>query len=492
METDLLSEPCAVTPRRKTLVSVGTRNIPELVRQLNEWQYVERTLHRVMAAWGRHHAELEDKAALHRHVWDQAEIIRRLRDRIEQFPGGKPDAHVHPGFQKMADIALFAPTFQDALDAVYHILLRALVRAYADHVQGASPIHDAPTIALLHEINTIKEQHYFWYRDYRRRIPHAMDIGYQTKLEQEISSLNGFCNAMPTFIGQGAPLCGLKTPFFLPKSSARPKDWRSKYDIMPYLSADFREDVEARRLFWAIGYLMEINLPDDQLKWLYYGDQMPWAWHHDVSRHLWDESRHGLSGHSRLREWGVSVSDVGLPSYDGCCRKIFHESTPVTERVSDPWLADELCDFLAPGSPMSAQDLYNEIFYIGMVAESGHFAVKNEAYADFREGRDFESAEMMLFDIIDETTHVQYAHRWLPELAKLAGFDHAGYRERAARIRADMQKSEIRFAENARSLLPRSPQFEPWVHYRNLLARIRQSIPFNPELKASLRSYKPM
>lgn len=491
MAAESLLPPAPAKRSRKVLVSAGTRNVPDLVRQLNEWQYVERALHRLMAAWGRHHEEIEDKAALHRHVWDQAEIIRRLRERVEQFPGGKADGAVHPAYEALANCALRAPGFQDALDAVYHHLLRALVVAYADHVQNAHPVHDAPTISLLHEINTIKEQQYFWYRDYRRRCPHSMNLPYQEAVERAVSEVNGFRKAMPECGKRRAALCGLEMDFRLLKSSARPKDWRSPYDIMPYLSADFRENVEARRLFWGIGYLREINLPDDQLRWLYYGHDMPWQWHHDVSRHLWDESRHGLSGLSRLQDWGISVGDVGLPTYDGYCERKPDEAASLADRISDPWLPDADCGFRFPGEPMTAKDLYDEVFHIGLVAENGHFVVKNEAYADFREGEDYESAEMMLFDIIDETTHVQYAHRWLPELAKLAGCDHTGYRERAAKVRAEKQRGEIRLVEEAR-LLPRDAGFGPWDHYQKLLADARKAKAFRPEFKPKVRSYKPM
>jgi hypothetical protein len=479
------------TKKRKVLVSSHTRRVPEFVRQLNEWQYLERTLHRLMAAWGRHHTEVEDKAALHRHVWEQAEIIRRLRERIDQFPGGKPDGAVHPTFEKLANLALFAPNFQDALDAIYHYLLRALVRVYAEHVQNAHPIHDAPTIALLHEINTLKEQHYFWYRDYRRRNPHATTAEYRKTLENEIAELHGFRVPMPAFEGEGAKPCGLDREFLLPQSSGRPRDWRSRHDIMPYFSADFSDCVESRRLFWAIGYFWEINLPDDQLKWLYYGQRMPWSWHHDISRHLWDESRHGLSGYSRLRDWGISLSNVGLPPYGDTGRRSFPPGTPLKQRVLDPFLEEDAVDFLAPGIPMSAADLYEAVFYIGMIAENGHFGVKNEAYDDFREGKDFESAEMMLFDIIDETTHVQYAHRWLPLLAEHAGLDHTGYRERAAKIRGQAQEEEMHRAQEAQSL-PRTPGFIPWDHYQDLLHRIRDATPFTPGFTPVRRSHKPM
>ena len=490
MDISPLSPP-ADAAGRKILVTPQTRRVPEFVRQLNEWQFLERTLHRLLCAWGRHHGEIEDKAALHRHVWDQAEVVRRLRERIAQFPGGKPDAPVHPAFAALANAVLLAPGFQDVLDAIYHHLLCALVRAYIEHVQKVNPIHDAPTVALLHEINTIKEQQYGWYREYRRRHPHIPDAAYAAAVRGHIESLQSFRAPMPAFEGTGAPLCGVGTDFRLPSVGGRPAGWRPRYDLMPYLSADFTESIDARRLFWAYGYLLEINLPDAQLQWLYDGHHMPWDWHHDVSRHLWDESRHGLSGYSRLRDWGIPVPDLGLPAYGNGGLLRHAEDTPLAERIVDPFLDEPCCDLFAPAEPLTPAALYEAVFFIGMVAENGHFIVKNESYDDFREAGDLESAEMMLFDIIDETTHVQYAHRWLPELARQAGIDNGDYRARAARIRAEAQARE-----NARSAeacqLPRTPGFGPWDHYQKLLARIRQAAPLRADFQPPRRSPKPM
>jgi hypothetical protein len=98
---------------------------------------------------------------------------------------------------------------------------------------------------------------------------------------------------------------------------------------------------------------------------------------------------------------------------------------------------------------------------------------------------------MMLFDIIDETAHVQYAHRWLPLLAEHAGLDHTGYRERAAKIRGQAQEEEMHRAQEAQSL-PRTPGFVPWDHYQDLLHRVREATPFTPGFTPVRRSHKPM
>lgn len=490
METFLPSDQ-AETVSRRLLVDGTTRRIPLSVPLLSQYQYVERTIHRLLTAWGRQMADWDGKAALHRHVWDQAEIIRRLRDRIQQFPGGKPDAAVAMAFERLADAALLAPTFQDALDGIYKILLRALAKAYADYVQHSHPVHDAPSLNLFHEINTIKEQHYFWYRSYRRQHPHTTDRGYEERLNAALAGAGHFGRALPLSDGEAGLPCRPRSEFTLPKVSARPAGWAPPYNLYPYFSLDFATDVEARRLFWAVAYLQEMNLPDDQLAWIHYGGDMPWEWHHDISRHLWDESRHGCSGYSRLQDWGISLSDVGFFPYSAGHLLRHPEGTPLAETLIRPYVDEGQVDFTIPMEPLSAAALYQIVFHIGMVAESGHFMVKNEGYDDFRQAEDLESAEMMLFDIIDETTHVQYAHRWLPLLAEKAGLDNSDYKQRAVAERRTLQEGELRLIEEAKTV-PRTPDFAPWRHYQDLLTRIRQANPIKNAAGFQPRSIKPM
>ncbi len=491
MNTTATASPASpATVRRHVLVDQQTKQRPKIVDRLNDWQYLERTAHRLIAAWGRRMADWDGKSALHRHIWDQAECVRRLRERITQFPGGKPDAPVSPRLESLGNRLLFAPSFDDALDGIYLLLLKALVSAYVDYTGKAHAVHDAPTVAVLHEINQIKSQQWLWYRDYRRKNPHTTDATYLAAVRAEIEACGGFLEALPVAPGEAAKLCGVGRDFALPKFSARTYPTQPKHEFMPFVNADFRTSLEARRLFWAYAYMLEKNLPDDQLAWLYYGHEMPWDWHHDVSRHLWDESRHGDSGFSRLKDFGISIEEVGFPSYNN------DEKGAALAAAAEGKGAGVAQDYVAqivdgiPMKPMTAKDLYEAVYFIGMVAENGHFIVKNEAYQDFKDGQDLESAEMMLFDIIDETTHVQYAHRWLPLLAEKAGISNEGYRERAARERA---ASESQVAQSvASTALDRSETNPAWVFYQDLLKRIRAAYPLANADKCPPRSAKPM
>jgi hypothetical protein len=454
------------------LLQVGrqTRTRPAILERLNDWQYLERSIHRILCGWGRRFSDWDDKSALHRHVWDQAEIVQKFRERIADFPGGDPDASVSTKLERLANAVLLAPGFEDAVGGVYEILARAVAKVYVGYAQAAHPVHDAPTVRMLHDICMRKEQQWLWMRDYRRRNPHVVDAAYQQAIEEAWTACGALAEALP--VEEPAQPVGVRTDFRMPRFNGREHPYKMKHDIMPYIRADFSTNVEARRLWWAYGYMMEKSLPDDQLGWVYWSHYMPWDFHYNVSRHLWDESRHGDSGYSRLKDFGLTFEDVGYAGYDSAA----------PEGVKSP---------AETGEPMSPQAIYDSVFFIGMVAEQGHFIVKNQGYQDFRDGDDLESAEMMLFDIIDETQHVQYAHKWLPVLAEKAGVDNSDYKERAATRRKECQEAELARIEQDK-LLPRTPGTLAWDFYQDLLARIRARCPLTNAATAPERAPKPM
>lgn len=325
----------------KPLITAQSGRKPNTVQLLNQWHTLEGALMRIIAAWGVPFADWDDKAATHRFVWEQAEIVRKLRERLREFPGtdSNLDAPVSQQLELLANTVLLAPSFEDAIDGI-GALSNALTKAYAAYAEFAHPVHDAPTLAVLREIGGLKESRRLWLRDYRRRFRHKTDKNYLVALENGLETCRNLGKALE--IEEAAQQVGVRTNFQM-LTYARNDAWATPHDIFPDLHADFETSIEAR---------------------------------------------HGESGRSRLLDFGIEREDFG-------CR-------PFAEAQLEP-IAD-----------LTPQELYEQAWSIGMVAETGHFTVKNEAYADFKAGGDLESAEMVLFDVIDEGAHVQYCHEWLP------------------------------------------------------------------------------
>jgi hypothetical protein len=98
---------------------------------------------------------------------------------------------------------------------------------------------------------------------------------------------------------------------------------------------------------------------------------------------------------------------------------------------------------------------------------------------------------MMLFDIIDETAHVQYAHQWLPLLAEHAGVDNTDYRERGVKIREESQARAIKLAQELDRKLPRTPGDPALISTRTCSAH-PPACPLDNAATCPPRSPKPM
>lgn len=454
----------STTSSREVQVDEATRKKPKVVARLAEWEYLERSLHRILCGWGRHVAEWEDKVVLFRQIWECAECVRRLRERLVQFPGttGNLEAPVSKRLENLANAVLLAPSLDDALDGALRIFNGALAGSYIGYANSAHPVHDAPTLSAINENVRVKESFRLWLQEFRRRKPHQTEPAYERAIRKALANCDGLAGPLP--VDEPARAVGVGTRFRLPSRAAHPKGSEPKYDLMPYLEADFSTSIETRRLFWCYGYMLEMNLAEDQLRWIWDAPDCPWDLVQDMTRHMWDESRHGDSGRSRLLDFGITLEEIGYPHYE--------REAPVEPNAE----------------PMTAKDLYEAVFFIGMVAETGHFTVKHEAYEDFKAGGDMESAEMVLFDIIDETSHVQYAHKWLPFLAQRAGLEE-DFKKRGAEAR-DRLLIECRDRSNQNLSLPKSGvTFEK---YQELLGRMRARVPLSNAESCSPRSYKPM
>ena len=115
----------------------------------------------------------------------------------------------------------------------------------------------------------------------------------------------------------------------------------------------------------------------------------PFDLHHDLARHLWDESRHSAFGYRQLPKLGVDLMTLehSLELYN----VLVHLTPP--ERYA----------------------------MMTMEFEAGSFPTKALVMDRIRELNDFEADTLLAFDRNDEQNHVRYGHRWLPEIMALFG-----------------------------------------------------------------------
>ena len=116
---------------------------------------------------------------------------------------------------------------------------------------------------------------------------------------------------------------------------------------------------------------------------------MPWEFYADTARHCWDEVRHCQAGQQRLEKLGLNIWDVPVQTGNYNIRA----RMPMLERYA----------------------------YITQVEEKGSFPGKHKNEQRFRDAGDSVSADMIAYDVADETAHVKLGVKWIPELQKVLG-----------------------------------------------------------------------
>jgi hypothetical protein len=272
----------------------------------------------------------------------------------------------------------------------------------------------------------------------------------------------------------------------------RVKNWDKAPNIIPLVECDWNHSIEARRLFFMIGYCWEMGVAEQQLRWIYSAEFMPFDFIYAESRHMWDESRHGDSGYHRLKDFGLDFEHFSYSSYG------------VKGEGDLP--------------PMTPKEVYENFYGVTQIAETGYFATKRYCFDDFAAHGDDASAEMMQYDIIDETSHVEYGRQWLEEMGRRAGVEE-DYRARGAAERIAAQtKSDERVAMMRRILAGYDPEPAEMApahggecvnpgsvpaaqelrnprtheHYRWLLAELRGQQPLKDVADAPVRPNLPM
>jgi hypothetical protein len=374
------------------------------------------------------------------------------------------------------------------------VLNPLLERTYADYMARSHPVHDRPTHELLRETLGLKAQERLWYEGFRQRHPHTIDPAYRKRIDGALAELNGTLGRVIESSDTIAQPCGVRSDFRLVKTPGRVKNWDKAPNVIPLVECDWNHSIESRRLFFMIGYCWEMGVAEQQLRWIYHAEFMPWEFIYAESRHMWDESRHGNSGYTRLRDFGLDFEHFGYSSYGAS--------------------GDGTLDAMTP------KDVYEAFYGVTQIAETGYFATKRYCFDDFAAHGDDASAEMMQYDIIDETSHVEYGRIWLEEMARRAGVDE-DYRARGAHDRVTaQQKSDHRVTQMRKILAGQEPDPEPaasqdahggecvnpgsvpaaedlrnpktHAHYQWLLRELRGQLPLKSADEAPVRPNLPM
>jgi rubrerythrin len=379
-------------PASATGRMAAVQDMARLLRVLFE---VEREFVRTATTLIYRVGEPELKYLLCQHIWESSSHARFLRERGRELSGFGSGESVRPALRQLFNEAVMPADAGEALAGFYGVLKPALLAAYRHYLTATHHLADWPSLRLVEEFIQDEERH-------------AKEIGpfLTTEAAAWRGHLAGALGALGGLFGE-SPAVPLAADFVWEsarRSYRHPATCnRGKYptcssafsydpDETPIVRSwlvDPQTDARVIRLMVYVWLMMELDAVDYLATVFYDTPEAPFDLHHDMARHLWDESRHSQFGYRQLPKLGVDLMTL--------------------EHSLD------LYNILVQMPP------HERYAMMTMEFEAGSFPTKALVMDRVRELSDFEADTLLAFDRNDEQNHVRYGHRWLPEIMALCG-----------------------------------------------------------------------
>lgn len=288
---------------------LGAFDVVQSARLVARYHYVEAQLMRVAAGRLAEVAEWEAKTLLGRHLWQDAlhadSWLARLIDL--RWPRRAP---LKPGEATRRLLALLddAPSTVTLLAAIYREIKPRLVAGYEAHRAVCAPLADEPTWDLLARIMADEQQQIRQGCALLESLPPPTpaDLAYLAQITAACADLGSLAD--PTSAADREAGHSFEGQAIRPSPQIAARDARFRFsehasDAPP---ADEREMalVQAHR-----DADNEMHAAELLGRSLYEQPDMPWEYHVDMARQLWDEVRHAVLYQRYLEQLGGKLGD---------------------------------------------------------------------------------------------------------------------------------------------------------------------------------------
>ncbi len=360
-------------------------------RLLNNYRYVEHEAMLQLAGWLPRAATFELKCEMGRSLWEYSQHVNSLYLRLREIQS--------PAFQKPADAALVklvaemlhAPDEFAFACGLYRVVLPSLISSLENHETATFPNSDQPSVHVIaHALLDLRAQ-LRRVEPLRRRAEHAGKFTAATRdWERYLRQLLGACGGIsgrdrrrPT--PPRAPSC--RVNFVAPREAARDERFTNLFADQGAMPPE--DDYAEHTVEEFERYSTEMLAAETVALVLFAVRGMPWEFQYDTARHLYDEVRHCLMGY----EW-MRAHDV------------------------DPFKSPQ---YLHIYKWRSQYPPLMQYCMLTMGNEVHAFPYRHRRVKAHEKSGDKLSEQFVRYDIADETQHVRFGKRWLPELIKHLG-----------------------------------------------------------------------
>jgi len=306
----------------------GDFTVEDNVKRLLRFFLFERNILRATAGWSMGTPEFEVKVEFGRHIYWHAEAGMKFRTRLTELRTAEEttDKFSSDDVIELFNEILYSESPAHFVAAVYGVLLPHLRRAYAEHAAHTDQVADAPTIRTIKQILVDYDEMIAWGK---AAIEAYVKGGYdeadlhkwQYHVEKLLRSYGGVLGSQAggargprpeKLRSEGKPAFERS---FIATRDPRFETFEHTYEYQVAdkeadAEIDYSSEFDKTRLNLVRSQRDEIDAIETFATVLYEIRDVPFGFDYDVSRIIWDETRHTELGHKAMEALGYDPYDL--------------------------------------------------------------------------------------------------------------------------------------------------------------------------------------
>src|SRR5579883_450306 len=312
----------------------GDFTVEENQKRLLRFFSFERNMLRSLAGWSMGTPEFEVKVEFGRHIYWHAEAGMKIRTRLTELrmPEEATDKFHSPDITEFFNELIYSETSAHFVAGLYGVVLPAIKQAYTEHSAHTDQVADAPTVRMIRHILADYDEMIAWGKG---AIEAYIQGGYEEaglhkwqyhleKLLRSFGSVTGTLLKGPrpqSLRSEGKP------PFERSFIATRDPRFGTFEHTYEYQVADndaastggkdaahhakvYESDFDKTRLNLVRTQRDEMDAIETFGNVLYEIRDVPFGFDYDLSRIIWDETRHTELGHKAMEALGYDPYDL--------------------------------------------------------------------------------------------------------------------------------------------------------------------------------------
>ena len=358
---------------------------------LNRYRFVEHEGMRILAGWLPKAATFELKCEMGRAIWEDAQHVNALYLRLREVQSPAFQKPKDAALSRLMDEVLHAPDEFALALAFWRVVKPSLIDALEKHETATFPNSDLPSV---HAIKHILLDQRAQLERVQPLIDQAERAGKITpaardweKYIRDLLAAAGGVSGLGSRANRPASAPSYRREFKAPREAER--DERFTVRGADFVALPPEEEYEKHTVEEFERYSTETLAAETVALVMYSIPDMPWEFTFDTARHLYDEVRHCLMGYEWMRRHNM-----------------------------DPFQSPQFLHVFKWRSQFPAAMQY---CMLTMGNEVNAFPYRHRRVEAHQKSGDQLSEQFVRYDIADETQHVRFGKRWLPELIKHIG-----------------------------------------------------------------------